>query len=104
MYFYYISGSNTFSLKEDIKQLKPERKDFTNWWKFNKDFKSWSLEVPNNVHTKKFDLKIETFCKENDLKLEILEFTEPLTKAINDFKSEEEFFSYLHKKNNKNIK
>ncbi|WP_321467906.1 hypothetical protein [Halarcobacter sp.] len=104
MYFYYIKGKNTFLLKEEIKKFKPQRKDFNKWWIFSDEFKSWHLEVPNNVHTKEFDLNIQSFCKENDLELEILEFTKPLTKSIKDFKTEEGFFSYLHKNNNKNFR
>lgn len=104
MYFYYISGKNTYLCREEIKKLRPERKNFKKWWNYNEGFRSWSLELANNMHSKKFQLRVELFCKENSLKLEVLEYTKALTKSINDFKIEEEFFSFLHRNNNKNIK
>lgn len=98
MITYYITG-HTFYLKEEIKAIKPTRKDFKNWWKYNYDFKCWELEVPNVVDTKKFRTKIENFCNEHNLKLEICELTKPLTKSMNDFETVEAFFDYMHKNN-----
>lgn len=100
---YYISGY-TYPLKEDIKMLKPTRKDFTNWWKYDYDFECWILEVPNSCNTKKFRTLVENFCSQHQLKLEVYEFTKSLTKSMQDFKTPEAWFDYLHKSNNKNIK
>jgi hypothetical protein len=103
MYSIYIIG-DTYHLKEDIKKIKPKRKDFKNWWKYNYDFKAWELSVPNHCYSKKFSNRIQFFCDEHNLKVEILEFTKLLTKSMNDFESHEAFFAYLHSQNNKNIK
>ena len=48
MITFYIIG-NTFDLKEEIKKLKSNRKDFNSWLKYNYDFKCWELDVSNNL-------------------------------------------------------
>jgi hypothetical protein len=98
MITYYING-NTFNLKDEIKSMKPKRKDFKNWWKYNYDFKCWELEVPNSCDSNKFRNEIKLYCIEHNLRLEICEFTNSLTKSINDFDTVDGFFDYLHKSN-----
>lgn len=97
---FYITG-DTFNLKEDIKKLKPNRKDFNSWWKYNYDFKCWELNVPNNFNSSKYEKKLQLFCNEYDLKLEICKLTKSLTKSISDFESLEAYFQYFHKHNQK---
>jgi hypothetical protein len=97
VYFIYLSG-NTFNLKDEIKSLIPNRKDFVNWWKFKPDIKCWELNVPNSIFSKKFRNDLEEFANKHNIKLEISEFTKQ-TKSINDFNSPEDFFAYLHKNN-----
>ncbi len=101
MFTYYITG-NTFDLKDELKLIKPKRKDFKSWWRYNYSFKCWELNVPNGINTKKYCDSLETFCKKHLLKLEVLEFTKTLTKSINDFNSAEEYFQYFHRHNQKN--
>ncbi|MFV0563216.1 hypothetical protein [Malaciobacter mytili] len=98
MVTYYITG-HTFYLKEEIKAIKPTRKDFKNWWKYNYDFKCWELEVPNSSDSKRFRNKLQSYCDKNNLKLEVYELTKPLTKSMNDFETIEAFFDYMHKIN-----
>lgn len=103
MVTYYISGY-TYHIKDEIKKILPASKDFKNWWRYNYDFKCWELEVPNNINSKKFEDKLREFCNEHNVKLEVLNFTKPLTKSMNDFKTVEEWFKYFHDQSNKNIK
>jgi len=98
MFIYYISG-NTYIYKEEIKKLKPTNKGFKKWWKYNKDFKSWELEVSNVFNTKKFEDKVRAFCKEYTLELEIIENPRGVTKSIKDFDTSEAFFWYFHREN-----
>lgn len=100
MVTYYITG-NSFHLKEEIKLLKPKRKNFNNWWIFNYDFKCWELEVPNNINSNKFEKELTEFCEKNNLKLEVCSLTKPLIKSIKDFKTAEEYFQYFHNQNQK---
>lgn len=100
MITYYITG-NTFDLKEEIKLLKPKRKDFKNWWIYNYDFKCWKLEVSNNINSIKFEKELKEFSNRNNLKLEICKLTKTLTKSMKDFETAEEFFQYFHQHNQK---
>lgn len=110
MFNFYISG-DTFDLKEEIKTLKPSRKDFRSWWKFLKDTKCWHLSVQDSMISKKFLDMIIEFCEENDLELDVVHDTglRPLeeditaakqlknrSKSISDFETLEGFFAYLH--------
>lgn len=97
MFTYYITG-DTFCFKEEIKSIKPIRKDFKNWWKFNYDFRCWELSVPNNINSNKFKERVELFCINNNLKLEVFEFTKKL-KPMSHFSSIDTFFNYLHENN-----
>lgn len=101
MFSYYITGE-TYHLKDEIKKIKPKRKDFKKWWKYNYAFKAWELNVSNSCNSKKFKDDIQLFCDEHGLDLEVLEFTKPPSKSINDFDSIEAFFSYFHNQNNRN--
>ena len=103
MYNYYLTG-NTYHLKGEIKNIKPKRKHFRKWWKYNYDFKAWELNVSNSCNSKRFKDKLQLFCDEHNLELEILEFTQPLSRPMNNFDSIEAFFDYFHSQNNKNIK
>lgn len=100
MFIYYISG-DTYIYKEEIKKLKPTNKGFKKWWKYNKDFKSWELEVSNVFNSKKYEETVRAFCEENKLELEILENPRRVTKSIKDFDTPEAFFEYFHKLNTK---
>ena len=100
MVTYYITG-NSFHLKEEIKSIKPKRKNFNNWWIFNYDFKCWELEVPNNINSVKLENELTEFCENNNLKLEVCSLTKPLIKSMKDFNTAEEYFQYFHKQNQK---
>ena len=100
MYNIYLSG-NTFDLKEEIKELKPKRKDFKGWWKYNYDFKSWEINIPNNIISKKFLEELQNFTKKHKLKIEIYEFTNNNTKSIKDYDNIESFFQDFHNNNSR---
>ncbi|PLY10860.1 MAG: hypothetical protein C0626_04305 [Arcobacter sp.] len=98
MFIYYILG-NTYIYKEEIKKLKLTNKGFKKWWKYNKDFKSWELEVSNVFNTKKFEDSVRAFCKEYTLELKRLENPRGVTKSSKDFYTPEVFFEYFHGEN-----
>jgi len=103
MFYYYIYG-DTFDKKEEIKKQKPSRKDFKNWWRYNKDLQCWELRVPHNQNSKKFQNSLMEFCNKNKFKLEIIETfydTKFDVKQMSDFKTKEAFFDYFHKQGNK---
>lgn len=100
MYSYFIKG-DTYPLKEEIKRLKPQKKGFKKWWKYNRDFEAWELNVANTFHTKVFENEVQMFCDENGLILEVLEFTRLRNKSINDFADTKVYFDYFHGKNRK---
>jgi len=101
MYNIYISG-DTYSLREEIKRLKPTNKHFKRWWRYDYKFNCWHLKVADTFFTKEFNTLIVNFSQKHSLILEVLQEPKPVKKSINDFESEEEYFEHFHKKNKPN--
>lgn len=100
MHNIYISGSNTFQCKEEIKRLLPTSKSFRKYWKFNKHFKAWHLEkVSDGYMTINFIKLLENFTNTHHLTLEIWEEPKKIIKGITDYSNEDEYWEAFHKRN-----
>jgi len=99
MILYYLTGYS-YHIKEEIKALKPKRKDMKNWWKYNYDFKCWELKMANSLTSKKYEKLLKDFAELHNLQYERIDDNK-LKRSIQDFNSAEDFFNYFHKQNNK---
>lgn len=90
---------HTYEIKEEIKQLIPDSKNFKRWWKYDKYLGCWHLQVANQFFTEYFQQRLERFAKKHALKLEILQEKKSARKTPKDFDSQEAYNDYFHHKN-----